>query len=421
MIISIKSLLEKLIWLLTVFLFSSFLIFETYSWGKYAFFGATILIVLFSAVIYDGILRIKLQAYHGFFTLFILYVAINSLWAMRSSDTVNKAITLAQILVCAAMMYIHYDREGNIESLLSAVRWAGYIVTLYAIAFYGLDAMLESSQDLRLENEFSNVNTIAMAAALSCTIQWSDILKKKHLLSSVMMVPAVILITATQSRKAFVWLLAGVFCVYIMHTMREKGFTKKVLKLVLYALVIFLGLRLLFQLPIFAGSLERMDQFLNFFTDNGKVDHSTIMRNDMVQLGIEWWKKYPLFGIGISNPHILSARYLKFDAYLHNNFVEMLCGGGLVGFALYYAMYVYLFVCMFKYRKADPDAFAIGIVWLGLMLVMNYGMVTYYSKTQWYYLMIHFINVSNLRNKHREMIENAQESDSEGNEIPDKC
>ena len=413
--ISLNSVIDKLIWLLAVFLFASFLIFETYSWGKYAFFGATVLIVLLSAVSYNGILRIRLQPYHGFFAVFLVYVAITSMWAMRPVDATNKAITLVQILLCAALLYLHYDRKDNIRHLLMAVMWSGYLVVLYAITFYGLDAMLASAQDIRLENEFSNVNTIALAAAISCMLQWNEVLHKRNIWSCVMIIPSVILITATQSRKAFVLLLAGVVLVYVMKTMGQKGFFKKVFKLLLYMVLLLVAMRLLFTLPIFSGSLERMDQMLNFWSNDGKVDHSTIMRNDMVELGMEWFKKHPIGGVGIGNPHILAATYLKFDAYLHNNFVELLCGGGIIGFALYYAMYIFLFVELFKYRKADHEAFSIGVIWLGLMLIMNYGMVTYYSKLQWYYLLIHFLNVSQLKKKHKEMITNAQEPAPEGN------
>ena len=137
-----------------------------------------------------------------------------------------------------------------------------------------------------------------------------------------------------------------------------------------------------------------------------------------MKLGMEWFQKYPLFGIGMGNPHILAGTYLNFDAYLHNNFVELLCGGGVVGFVLYYAIFVYLFVGLFKYRKADRDAFSVALVWLGLILIMNYGMVTYYSKTQWFYLLVHFINVNNLKTKHREMLENAQKSSEEVSQVP---
>lgn len=407
--ITLKDVAEKTIWLLAIFLFTAFQIFEGEDWGRYAFFGASILIVILSAIVYDGKIRIRIQPFHVFFAVFIAFNAASSVWALYNpADATTKAMTLFQIFGCAAMLYIHYDRKQKVDDLISAVKWAGFIVTLYAIAFYGLDAMLESAQDLRLENEFNNVNTIAMAAALSCMLLWNDLMNRKNLWAAVLLVPAVILITATQSRKAFVLLLAGIFGVYIIQTAKQKGFVKKILRVIFYAVIVYVGLRLLFRLPIFSGSLARMDQMLNFFTNEGKVDHSTQLRNDMTALGLEWWKKYPILGIGMGNPHVLAANYLDFDAYLHNNFVELLCGGGIVGFVCYYSMHVYLIFSLIKYRKADPKNVGIALVWLVLLLIMNYGMVTYYSKTQWYYLVIHFVNAGSLRTKYKEMTRNGQ-------------
>ena len=92
----------------------------------------------------------------------------------------------------------------------------------------------------------------------------------------------------------------------------------------------------------------------------------------------------------------------------------MLCGGGIIGFVLYYAMYFYLFVGLFKYRKADNEAFYVALIWLTMMLIMNYGMVTYYSKLQWYYLAIHFLNVNQLRKKYKEMNANEQKLAEKG-------
>lgn len=415
--ISVQKNCERLIWLLTVVLLSAFIILEFNIWGKYVYFGSAMLIMLLSAVVYDGIIRIRLRAFHGYFLLFTMYVLISSVWAWRPNDSINRATSLIQMFICFAMVYIHYDRSGTIDQMLSAIKWSGYFVVVYSIAVYGLDAMLESAQDIRMATDFSNVNTIAMSAALSCMIQWNELLHKRSIWSVVMMIPSVILITATQSRKAFVLLLAGIFGVYIMMTTKQQSFGKKLLKICLYVAILFVGLRLLLSLPIFSGSLERMEQMLNFWTKSGKVDHSTQLRNDMVKLGIEWFQKYPILGIGMGNPHILAGTYLNFDAYLHNNFVELLCGGGIVGFAVYYIMYVHLFIELFKYRKADHDAFSVALVWLGLVLIMNYGMVTYYSKTQWFYLLVHFINVKNLKNKHREMMENAQKPVAEGIEV----
>ena len=101
----------------------------------------------------------------------------------------------------------------------------------------------------------------------------------------------------------------------------------------------------------------------------------------------------------MANPYILARDYLNFNAYLHDNFVELLCGGGIIGFGLYYAMYVCLFSQLWKYRHVDRQRVAFFTLWLVLMLAMNYGMVTYYSKAQNFYLMIHFVNVFDLKRK----------------------
>ena len=112
----------------------------------------------------------------------------------------------------------------------------------------------------------------------------------------------------------------------------------------------------------------------------------------------------------MANPHILARDYLNFNAYLHDNFAELLCGGGIIGFCLYYAMYAYLFSQLWKYRKVDKQRVAFFALWLGLMLIMNYGMVTYYSKAQNFYLMIHFVNVFDLKRKATELCKSENTS-----------
>lgn len=55
----------------------------------------------------------------------------------------------------------------------------------------------------------------------------------------------------------------------------------------------------------------------------------------------------------MANAHIIAAQELNFDAYLHCNYIELLCGGGLIGFLLYYIMYIYIGVSLWKLRNID--------------------------------------------------------------------
>ena len=129
----------------------------------------------------------------------------------------------------------------------------------------------------------------------------------------------------------------------------------------------------------------------------GKTGGSTWIRQKMISLGIAYWMKNPVLGVGIGCPHILAAKYLGFDAYLHNNYVELLCGGGLVGIYLYYSMYVYCLIQLFKLRKIDSANSSIMIVIIMLTLITDYGMVSYYSKLTNFYLLAAFVTIERIK------------------------
>lgn len=401
--LSVPKIVDKLIWFLTVFILVTYLVFEMYAWGRYAYLGASLGIMLLSAYRHMGRIRIRVVPYYGFMLLFIGFTALSSLWALNMSDAISKALTLTLILLCNIMVYVHYQYEENVEKLLRAVMWAGYIVAIYAILFYGFDTIMLATEGAQVGNEFSNINTIGMTVAVACVIQVHEWLYKNSRKSIIFMVPCILVIAATQSRKSLVLLGLGIFLVSFLKYRESKDLMSKLGKLLLLSAAAVGVMAALYTLPVFDGIRIRMDRMIAAFLGQAGADNSTIVRRNMTALGWEWFLKYPIGGIGIGNPHILAGRYLTRDTYLHNNYVELLCGGGIVGFAAYYGMYVYLFVRLFRYRQADQKHFEIGFVWLILMVIMDYGMVSYYSKDHWFYLMIHFLNIASMKRTDRGM------------------
>lgn len=404
--ISLRQVATALIFVFTTALFVLFILFDTYTWGKYAFMGLSICIFMLGCGINNGKIGIRFTQYITFNVLFIGFTLLSSLWAISASDSVVMARTLMRIFICAYMVYITYLNTPELDEmvLLRSVMWAGYIVSLYSLSFYGLDRMIVAgSSNLRISNEFANVNTIGLACALSCVIQinFKCLSSKKHFSpSALLMIPSVVVIAATQSRKALVFLIVGVLGYAFIKTQKSlKSIFIKGFKIMFWILILSFIFYWILQLGIFEGIRERMEGMLNAGFGNGQVDHSTIVRNNLKTLGIEWFLRYPFGGIGIANPHILANYYYAFDAYLHDNFVELLCGGGIIGFGIYYSMYVYLFIQLWKYRKTDKQRVTFFAMWLGLMFAMDYGMVTYYEKSNNFYLMIHFFYVFQLKKK----------------------
>ena len=397
-----QKFLHNLINVIAVFLFSVFILFEGYAWGKYAFLAASLAIYILGLLERNGKAVFRLDAYVLLNVVFIFYVFLTVLWAKSPDSTITMTRTLIRTFLCAYIVYLYFVKEEDVSRLLRILMWAGYIVAIYALMFYGVDDLLKAGTDssLRADNEFANVNSIAMCCALSCMIQANEFFEKRNRWTCVFLIPVLIVIGATQSRKALLFLIVGVFSAFIVKNQNE-SFVKKFGKIIVGCVVGVLIIYGLLQLEIFSGIKQRMQTMFNSFTGNGKADGSSLTREKMIEIGWKEFTEHPVGGIGIANSYFITDKYLGWKTYLHNNFVELLSCGGIFAFVFYYAMYAYLFYNLWKYRKADKKQAMFFAIWLLIMLALDYGNVSYYSKCQNFYLMIHFVNIENLKKKAR--------------------
>lgn len=397
-----QKFLHNLINILAVFLFAVFILFEGYAWGKYAFLAASFAIYILGLLERNDKVVFRLDAYVFLNVVFIFYAFLTALWAKSPDSTITMTRTLIRTFLCAYIVYLYFVKEEDVSRLLRILMWAGYIVAIYALMFYGVDELMKAGSDssLRVDNEFANVNSIAISCALSVMIQANEFLEKRNRWTCFFLIPVFIVIGATQSRKALLFLIIGVFSAFIVKNQNE-SIIKKVAKTILGCVIAFILVYCLLQLEIFSGIKERMEELLNSFSGKGEVDHSALIRKQMIEAGWREFIEHPIGGIGISNSYFITLQYFGRKTYLHNNFVELLSCGGIFAFVFYYAMYAYLFYNLWKYRKADKKQAMFFAIWLLIMLALDYGNVSYYSKDQNYYLMIHFVNIENLKRKAR--------------------
>ena len=96
---------------------------------------------------------------------------------------------------------------------------------------------------------------------------------------------------------------------------------------------------------------------------------------------------------------IITAAEIAMATYLHNNYVELLAGGGIVGFAVFYSMYGYLIVNFIRKRRVAEPMKNLCIIIVVLLLVMDVALVSYYSKDLYFILMIPFLEIDKLSKK----------------------
>ena len=155
------------------------------------------------------------------------------------------------------------------------------------------------------------------------------------------------------------------------------------------------------SLEAFSVIEKRMDGMVALFTGRGIVDSSTWLRYEYIKLGFKIFKENPIFGIGMGNARLFVSSNYGRDAYLHNNYVELLANGGIFGFLIYYYIYYLVINDLIKYFKYREKYTVVVIILMLMQLIMDYGNVSYYYKTTIFYFLIFYISIRKMKERKR--------------------
>lgn len=391
--------IDKLIVMLTTLWLVAFTVFSTETWGKYVYLGLTVVIFGLGAIRNGWKVNIAIEPFHLCTMLFLLYGFASCLWAFDATYTIDRMTTVAQTLICMYFVYTYYRDDKDSSRLLDCVMWAGYIVTIYAIYYYGLDTIksLIAAGD-RIDNEFTNVNEIGMMAAYSLIITFSKIVNKHFSGSLIFSLPALLMVIVSGSRKAFIILLFGVFFVYLTWSVSQSSNPIETLfKFFLVCSIGAIAIIIIWSIPAFNPVTERLLQTLNQFTGNGETDVSTIRRLQFIEIGLQQFIETPILGIGIGNSLFIIGR----NTYLHSNYIEILACGGILGILTFYSSYLYCLKELIHGMKKYNEITTLCVTVFILQLVMDFMQVSYFSKDTFFYFMIFFLQAKSIRYEKR--------------------
>lgn len=399
--LSKNKIIQNIIMLLTIVLFSSFIIFDTYSKVSLILAGITSLILIFS-ILQNGISKkIKIRKYHLFIGIFASYCLLSSVWSMYPERAIEKGITIFEILICFSILYDYYSRFNSTKKLLLCISWASICISLYTIYFYGISFILSNlSIGRRLDNDFANINSISGIAAVGIIVLFYFIFYEKKYKYIPFIIINIFIIAASGSRKSLVLPILGCFLVVTIKNLKNKNFLLNIIRGIILVIFFSITVKLILQIPAFEMINTRIDGLIASFTGHGEVDGSASMRKQMVILGWEQFKKSPFLGIGIGNSGPIILAGTKYDnSYLHNNFVELLACGGIIGFLIYYNIYFYILYIFLKNWKYRVDTSIICFVLCFCLFILEYGQVSYYSKETYFYFMVFFLCISEIKKR----------------------
>lgn len=127
--------------------------------------------------------------------------------------------------------------------------------------------------------------------------------------------------------------------------------------------------------------VQNVVEYLFVSKNLATIDGSMNMRFLLIDRAMEAFSQRPYFGWGLDN---FSSVINSGGYYTHNNFLEILVSGGVIGFILYYMKYIYVIFSLFSIRKHANMNCKIQIDILLLLTFgitfLEYWQITYFTR-----------------------------------------
>lgn len=351
--------------------------------------------------------KIKLTtvSYPLYIACFTLFCFASRFWAVNSDLTIPKINSLLFILIGMTVISMSLV-EKNIDKLLKAIMWGGYFVIFCIVAKYGVSDLLKlMSSGERISNELINANTLGICAAYSIVITFYYTLYDGFKIKYLIMLPTIVIIAVSGSRKAILILIMGLIGLLILKKIKNESFFKTLVSVFWVVIIALMAIFIMSRLPLFALLNERMVKLVDvFFGEATRYTNDAWIRLAYTKLGLNLFLQNPVLGIGIANANIYTNMYYGHDHYLHNNYIELLACGGLVGFLFYYSFFIYLLYTFWKCRQIRDREYDICVLLLVIHLIMDYGMVTFYDKTNYVFLLLFWLEANKLKDQCRNIL-----------------
>lgn len=387
-----RQLSDKLLWLCLLLLTVSVTAFNTSSLSSISVLLFTVLMLLVYAYFHKGEIRVRITKYHRMVVAFALFCMCSAVWAKDSKAAITDSITIFEILICMSVIYCCFQGQNSVRDMLTAIMWSGPILALYTVYYYGPSMIVKMIVgSIRISEGFANANTIGIWATISAILFYYFVLHDGWKWKYCAIVLPIVLVALSQSRKAALMLILALLMIQIFKNGFEKKGLKGLIGLIFGLAVIIIGLVMLSRTQLFAGMMKRITRAIEDFTGPGTSGGSVDVRKLYSQVGLEQFLKTPLLGIGIRNSYFLTREATGYTTYLHNNFVELLACGGIVGFFLYYRIIFYLVTRLWRSVRRTEQYSDICLVILLVYTAMEVGFVSYYSKRTYLLLLICYL------------------------------
>ena len=356
------------IFLLTSYAFNHTIIGQL---GLIIFLGTIYLLVIASKKIFFS--------YYFFFSIaFIIYnCMLNQMGISIDVQTSGKMInTLIINCLFSFALFNYLVIKKDMRHALKLFMFASLLFTFVIVTLSSsiiFQSRLGTSINIMGVSVDYNANDISRIFAFSYLIALYEFLSSKNKLFLISIIWFLLLVILTGSRTGLLIAIlgSGLLMFFLYPTKRTRNI---LLFLILFG-ILYVAVMYIPWLYNIAGS--RLEVLMNVILGKEVEEASLLSRLGYIKLGWIYFLEKPWTGYGLDCFRLLHNAY---ETYSHNNYIELLFSGGIIGFSLYYFPIIVIIIkfimLMRKISNIAKMAFALFLA----QVALEYASVTYFER-----------------------------------------
>ena len=344
----------------------------------YAISGFTIAYLTFM-IAFSSYKKQPIGVYAIWASAFFAFTFLSGAWTINESEYFSKIKSLFLLFIVNILLSFTVETKKDIQRILFANFLALVFYLVYVLLKVDFSQLGEDRLGVDLLGSRWNANDVGIKLSCGFAFAIYYVFEKKMIAEKIFfaLIGTVFAIVSflSGSRTAFLLLvLIGVGMLFLMSK-------NKFLSLGIIAAFLATAYLLVMRVePLYEVLGKRLESLIINLFGGETAEGSFDTRAEMIKLGWKAFLERPIFGYGLGGSFLLYEQELDVYTYAHNNFIETLLNGGLVGFIIYYFIYAYILVKLFKraYFKCDKVAICLLVINIGL-LIMQIGTITYNS------------------------------------------
>ena len=322
------------------------------------------------------------KQYIIWWTLFVFYFLISYFWGANKETFIAMMISIIQVAVVGFTILQYAKSKEHVDNLLNVSIIACVVLSVRFVIQVPVSAISTGRIGRYLGTAYGN-DGAAMVLCYGSLLALVQSQRTKRIIA-LLIIPFMIFALLTGTKLCIITFLVGTLCMLLFSS---HSINKMIIIMIFVFVVLYLGFRLLMSIPVFYNTIGfRIESLFDVLSNGVKKKNyynSSEARYLLIEYGLEMFKEKPIFGTGLDSYRLLTPLS---GYYAHNNFIELLVDGGIVGFGLYYWFPCLIIISLISNLKANKQlAYPLAI--MIAVLVSDIATISFnHEKTQLIYV-----------------------------------